>query len=95
MRFVASASGLERVLGAKGEYGILQSMATRAACLRETSHPIVFHDTPTHASGMNRIERWCSILVRKLLTRGQFTSVADLKEQLLRFIAYFLARGRG
>jgi hypothetical protein len=37
---------------------------------------------------MNQIEIWVSLLVRKLLTRGSFTSVADLKSHLLAFIAY-------
>ena len=38
---------------------------------------------------MNQIELWFSILVRKLLKRGNFTSKENLKEQLLRFIEYF------
>jgi transposase len=45
-----------------------------------------FHFTPTHASWLNQIELFFSILTRRLLRRGIFTSKADLKTQLLAFI---------
>ena len=35
------------------------------------------------------MEIWLSILVRKLLKPGSFTSVEDLKTQILRFIDYY------
>jgi hypothetical protein len=38
---------------------------------------------------MNQIEIWLSILARKLLRRGSFTSVDDLVAQVLAFIAYY------
>ncbi len=44
------------------------------------------HFTPTHASWLNQIELFFSILTRRLLRRGIFTSKADLKTQLLSFI---------
>jgi transposase len=45
-----------------------------------------FHFTPTHASWLNQIELWFSILSRRLLRRGIFKGKEDLKAQLLRFI---------
>ena len=35
------------------------------------------------------MEIWLSILVRKLIKRGSFTSVDDLKRKILDFIDYY------
>jgi hypothetical protein len=52
-------------------------------------HSIVFHYTPKHASWMNQVEIWLSILVRKLLRHGNFRSTDDLRNQVPNVIDYF------
>lgn len=90
VRFVAQRCGIAgEGLGVKGESGILESMATRKVFLEEECHPIRFVYTPLHTSWLNQVEIWFSILVRKLLKRSSFTSVEDLRQRILEFIAYF------
>jgi hypothetical protein len=89
VRFVAQACDIEDDLGIKGKEGILQSQATRAAFLQDATHRIRFVYTPTHTSWLNQIEIWFSILVRRLLKRGTFSSVNELRERILAFIDYF------
>jgi len=89
VQLVARACSLEEDLGEKEKRGVLKSMQTRAAFLSDASHRIRFLYTPKHTSWLNQIELWFGILVRRLLKRGNFTSVEHLRERILAFIGYF------
>jgi transposase len=50
-------------------------------------HPHVhMHYTPTHASWLNQVELFFSILERRLLRRGEFASVDELADRVIAFI---------
>jgi len=90
VRYVARDAAIaENILGLKGKQGILQSQQSRAAFLSDSTHRIRFCYTPKHASWMNQIEIWFGILVRKVIRRGNFVSLADLRQKLEAFVDYF------
>jgi hypothetical protein len=89
VRLVAQQCDITEELGVKGESGILRSMATRAAFLSAVRHRIQFVYVPKHTSWLNQVEIWFSILMRRVLKRGNFASVEALRARILEFIAYF------
>jgi transposase len=89
VQFVADQSDSKANLGKKRYKGILKDMKSRAAFLSDPNHRIVFHYTPNHASWMNQVEIWLSILVRKVLKRGTFCSIQNLVTKVLAFVEYY------
>lgn len=90
VKLVAQIEGIEVTeLGEKGKRGILQTMKTRQEFLEEVGHQIRFIFTPKHCSWLNQVEIWFSILAKKLIKWGNFTSKEDLQRQLENFIEYF------
>jgi transposase len=53
-------------------------------------HPTVsIHYTPTYSSWLNQVELWFAKIQRDVIARGVFTSVADLKRKLMRYIRHY------
>jgi len=89
VKLVAEACDVSKELGKKGRRGVLKSVVSRQAFLSESSHRIRFVYLPKHSSWLNQIEVIFGVIMRKVIRRGSFTSVADLRTKLLNFIAYF------
>jgi transposase len=89
VKWVAEACERTKDLGKKGVRGVLKSVASRQAFLSESSHRIRFVYLPKHSSWLNQIEVIFGVIMRKVIRRGSFTSVADLRTKLLNFIEYF------
>lgn len=67
----------------------LKTQKARRAWLSENNKRIVFHYLPTHASCLNQVEVWFSILSKRFLKRSSFQTLRELKEKLMRFIHYY------
>jgi len=91
VRLGAAEGGIRTELGSKGPTGVLESMATRQAFLEEASQRIRFVYTPKHSSWWNQVEIGFGILVRRVLKRGSFSSVEELRHRILTFIESFNA----
>ena len=89
VKLVAKACEVTEELGKKGTRGVLKSVASRQAFLSESSHRIRFVYLPKHSSWLNQIEVIFGVIMRKVIRRGSFTSVKDLRSKLLKFIEYF------
>jgi transposase len=89
VELVARLCGIEDDLGKKGVRGVLKSMKSRQDFLSEQSHRIRFVYTPKHSSWLNQIEIVFGVIMRKVVRRGSFPSVDDLRTKLLAFIDYF------
>jgi transposase len=50
---------------------------------------VQLHYTPTYSSWLNQVELWFAKIERDVIARGVFTSVADLKRKLMRYIRHY------
>jgi len=67
----------------------LKTQADRRAWLSKNDKRIVFHYLPTHASWLNQIEIWFSVLSKRFLKRSSFHSLTELRQKLYQFIQYY------
>ena len=58
----------------------------RVEFLKQKKKKIIFHFLPTHASWLNQIEVWFSILHGKIIKGGNFSSVKDLEKKIKDYI---------
>lgn len=91
VKLIAERCSINIDLGVKGASGVLHTMESRREFLADPKHRIRFVYTPRHASWLNQIEIWFSILARKLLRRSSFSSLDDLRVRVEKFIDYFNA----
>ena len=47
------------------------------------------HFTPTYSSWLNQIELWFAKIERDVIARGVFTSLADLRRKLMKYIRHY------
>lgn len=89
--FVAFLADLDRQVPADRALHVIADnlSAHKTPAVREflAGHPRVsLHHTPTHASWLNQVELFFSILARGLLRHGEFDSVEELGDKILAFI---------
>jgi len=68
----------------------LSAHKTKAVAAFLDDHPnVLLHYTPTYSSWLNQVELWFAKIERDVIARGVFTSVADLKRKLMRYIRLY------
>ena len=68
VRYIADLENIEQSsLGKVRKRGIVKNMASREEFLTDQNHKVSFVYTPKHASWLNQVECWFSILARRLL----------------------------
>ena len=93
---------LQRLLGkarwAKEIHIVLDNLSahkTKAVEQFLAQHPkLRFHFTPTYSSWLNQVELWFAKIQRDVISRGIFTSVADLARKLRNYIGAYAKSAR-
>ena len=68
----------------------LSAHKTKAVAAWLDAHPrVTLHYIPTYSSWLNQVELWFAKIERDVIARGIFTSLADLKQKLMRYIRQY------
>jgi transposase len=68
----------------------LSAHKTKAVAAFLQAHPkVTIHYTPTYSSWLNQVEIWFSKIQRDLISRGIFSSKADLRRKIMRYIRHY------
>ena len=93
-RLVAEVMGQEPYKSARRVFWIMDNCSAHrgqkaAKRLRETWPNAILIHTPVHASWLNQVEIYFSIVQRKVLTPNDISSLADLEQRLLAFQCHY------
>lgn len=75
-----------KICGINVDEKCLKTKQQRVEFLKQEDKKIIFHFLPTHASWLNQIEIWFSLLQGKIIKRGNFSSVQDLEQKIKDYI---------
>lgn len=89
--FIAFLAQIDRITPAESTVHLVldngaSHVARKTRAWLEAHERFTVHHTPKHASWLNQVELFFSILTRKLLKRGEFTSRDDLVHRIMTFI---------
>ena len=59
------------------------------AAFLQANPQVSIHYTPTYSSWLNQVEIWFSKIQRDIIARGVFSSKADLRRKIMRYIRHY------
>src|SRR6185437_4020058 len=68
-------------------YGTHKHAKVKAWLARHQRYHI--HYTPTYASWLNQVERWCGLITQQAIRRGSFGSVKELVQKIDAYVAHY------
>jgi hypothetical protein len=102
-RWAQGQQAVERLLADRHLQQVVADGDTVAALLRAAARHVTTavsaveddpDGAPRHASWLNNIEIWFSVLTRKVPRRGEFASCQALAEKIIEFIGEYNAKAR-